>query len=47
MAKLRGVSIDEDIIQDLPLGPGRNVLVVKVGQGVGGWGLTARLETNQ
>lgn len=45
VSKLRGVTIDEDVIEGLTLKAGRNVLVVKVGQGTGGWGLTARIET--
>jgi hypothetical protein len=43
--RVRGVGIDDDIIQGLTLKPGRNVLVAKVAQGIGGWGLTARFET--
>jgi hypothetical protein len=31
VAKLRGVSIDEDIIEGSTLKQGRNVLVIKVG----------------
>ena len=42
--RIRGVSLDEDTIPGLTLNKGRNVLVVKVGQGVGGWGLAARFE---
>lgn len=41
---IRSVNSDEDLIEGLTLKAGRNVLVVKVGQGVGGWGLTARFE---
>jgi len=41
---IRGVNADEDAVTGLALKPGRNVLVVKVGQGVGGWGLSARFE---
>lgn len=42
---VRGVSPDSDLVPHLTLKAGRNVLVVKVAQGVGGWGLTARFET--
>jgi hypothetical protein len=38
----RGVTVDEDEIRGVSLRAGRNVLVVKVVQGVGGWGLAAR-----
>ena len=44
VTRVRGVSLDEDEIRGLTLKPGRNVLVVKVAQGVGGWGLSARFE---
>ena len=43
-AVIRGVGIDSDIVPNIALKQGRNVLVFKVGQGMGGWGLTARLE---
>ncbi|HTE17421.1 MAG TPA: glycoside hydrolase family 2 TIM barrel-domain containing protein, partial [Armatimonadota bacterium] len=43
-AHVRGVNLDGDIVQGLTLKRGRNVLVVKVAQGVGGWGLAARFE---
>jgi hypothetical protein len=42
--RIRGLSLDEDTVSGLTLKPGRNVLVVKVGQGVGGWGAAARIE---
>jgi hypothetical protein len=42
--RIRGVNLDEDAVSGLTLKPGRNVLVVKVGQGVGGWGMAARVE---
>jgi hypothetical protein len=41
---VRGVNPDEDVVTGLTLHAGRNVLVVKVAQGVGGWGLAARFE---
>lgn len=41
---IRGVSPDEDVVPQLSLHAGRNVLVVKVAQGVGGWGLSARVD---
>jgi ribosomal protein S4E len=41
---IRGVNPDEDVIPHLTLRQGRNLLVVKVAQGVGGWGLAARVE---
>jgi hypothetical protein len=44
VTRVRGVSLDEDEIRGLTLKPGRNVLVVKVAQGIGGWGLSARFE---
>jgi hypothetical protein len=42
---IRGVNVDQDSVPGLTLRAGRNVLVVKVGQGVGGWGLAARFES--
>ncbi len=42
--RIRGVTADEDTIPGLSLRAGRNILVVKVGQGVGGWGLIARFQ---
>lgn len=42
--RVRGVSLDEDEVTGLTLKRGRNVLVVKVAQGIGGWGLAARFE---
>jgi hypothetical protein len=42
--RIRGVAADEDTVKNVRLKKGRNVLLVKVGQGVGGWGLTARVE---
>jgi Glycosyl hydrolases family 2, TIM barrel domain/Glycosyl hydrolases family 2/Glycosyl hydrolases family 2, sugar binding domain len=39
----RGVDLDQDDVPGLRLRAGRNRLVVKVVQGVGGWGLAARL----
>lgn len=42
--RVRGVNLDEDVVPGLALKAGRNVLVVKVAQGIGGWGLAARLE---
>jgi hypothetical protein len=44
VARIRGVNLDEDTVPGLTLNAGRNVLVVKVGQGVGGWGLAARIQ---
>lgn len=41
---IRGVTPDQDSVPGLSLKAGRNILVVKVGQGVGGWGLIARIE---
>lgn len=41
---IRGVGIDSDIVPHIALKQGRNVIVFKVGQGMGGWGLAARLE---
>lgn len=41
--RVRGLTPDEDIFP-LPLKAGRNTLVIKVGQGTGGWGLSARLQ---
>jgi hypothetical protein len=41
---IRGVQPDQDAIPGLTLRAGKNLLLVKVGQGVGGWGLAARLE---
>ncbi len=40
----RGVNLDQDVVPKVSLRAGRNVLVVKVVQGVGGWGLAARFE---
>jgi hypothetical protein len=42
--RVRGVNLDEDSVPGLELKAGRNVLVVKVAQGIGGWGLAARFE---
>jgi len=42
--RVRGVNPDDDIVSGLTLKEGRNVLVVKVAQGVGGWGVNARFE---
>ncbi len=42
--RVRGVGLDEDEIRNLTLKAGQNVLVVKVAQGIGGWGLAARFE---
>ncbi len=42
--RIRGVNVDEDEVPGVSLRPGRNLLVVKVGQGMGGWGLAARFE---
>lgn len=42
-AAIRGVDAEADEVSNLSLKAGRNLLVVKVGQGVGGWGLSARL----
>lgn len=42
---IRGVNVDQDSVPGLTLRAGRNLLVVKVGQGVGGWGLAARFES--
>lgn len=44
VSRVRGVNLDEDEIPGLTLKRGRNVLVIKVAQGVGGWGLAARFE---
>jgi Glycosyl hydrolases family 2, sugar binding domain/Glycosyl hydrolases family 2/Glycosyl hydrolases family 2, TIM barrel domain len=44
VARIRGVTLDDDVVHGLTLHKGRNVLVVKVGQGTGGWGLTARFD---
>lgn len=41
---IRGVSLDSDIVPNITLKKGRNVLVFRVGQGMGGWGLAARVE---
>lgn len=41
---VRGVGLDDDAVPGLTLKEGRNVLVVKVAQGVGGWGAAARFE---
>jgi hypothetical protein len=38
----RGVNLDQDELPNISLKAGRNVLVVKVVQGVGGWGTAAR-----
>ena len=40
---MRGVSMDQDEIHGVHIRKGRNVVVVKVGQGYGGWGLTLRV----
>ena len=45
VARIRGVVLDDDVVEGLTLKPGRNVLVVKVGQGTGGWGFGARFES--
>jgi hypothetical protein len=42
--RVRGVGLDDDIVRGLTLRQGRNVLLVKVAQGVGGWGVAARFE---
>jgi hypothetical protein len=47
LADTRGVQPDSDEVAGLDLPAGRNVLVVKVVTGVGGWGLSARLEDRQ
>ncbi len=44
IAQVRGVNADQDIIPGLNLTRGENLMVVKVVQGIGGWGLTARFE---
>jgi hypothetical protein len=44
VSRIRGVMMDEDVVTGLTLHKGRNVLVAKVGQGVGGWGFTARFD---
>ncbi|HEU4753792.1 MAG TPA: glycoside hydrolase family 2 TIM barrel-domain containing protein, partial [Armatimonadota bacterium] len=44
VVRIRGVNLDEDEIRGLTLKPGPNVLVVKVAQGVGGWGVAARFQ---
>lgn len=44
VSRVRGVNLDEDEIRNLTLKAGRNVLVVKVAQGIGGWGVAARFE---
>jgi hypothetical protein len=44
VGRVRGVGLDEDEIKGLRLRAGQNVLVVKVAQGIGGWGLAARFE---
>jgi len=41
---IRGVEPHQDRITGLSLRKGRNTLVVKVGQGGGGWGLTAHIQ---
>lgn len=41
---IRGVDPESDRITGLSLRKGRNVIVVKVGQGSGGWGLAVHLE---
>jgi hypothetical protein len=38
----RGVNLDQDEVPNISLKAGRNVLLVKVVQGVGGWGAAAR-----
>lgn len=43
VVRVRGVNADEDRVERLALQAGRNTLVVKVGQGNGGWGAMARL----
>ena len=42
--RIRGVSRDEDEVEGLILRPGGNSLILKIGQGVGGWGFVARIE---
>ncbi len=42
--RVRGLILDDDEVPGLTLKRGRNVLVVKVAQGIGGWGLAARFE---
>lgn len=42
--RVRGVSPDEDAVKNLTLIAGQNVLIVKIAQGIGGWGLIARFE---
>jgi hypothetical protein len=42
--RIRGVSLDEDMVPGLTLKAGRNLLLVKVAQGIGGWGLAVRFE---
>ena len=44
VAKIRGVSAGDETIANLTLKAGRNVLVVKVAQAIGGWGLSASFE---
>lgn len=44
ISKIRGVNPDEDVVPNISLKAGRNLLVVKVGQGVGGWGLCVRVQ---
>ena len=44
VSKIRGVTMDDDVVSGVTLHKGRNILVVKVGQGMGGWGLTARFD---
>jgi hypothetical protein len=44
IARIRGVGLEDDVVEGLTLRAGRNVLVVKVGQGTGGWGFGARFE---
>lgn len=41
---IRGVTVREDKVPGLVLKKGRNVLVIKVGQGQGGWGLSTHLQ---
>jgi hypothetical protein len=43
VSRVRGVNLDEDEVRGLTLKAGRNVLLIKVAQGIGGWGVGARL----
>ncbi|MFN3651338.1 MAG: glycoside hydrolase family 2 protein [Armatimonadota bacterium] len=45
VTQVRGAGPDSDVVPGLTLKRGRNLLVVKVGQGIGGWGVVARFET--